>query len=81
MEKLYKIRLQDGSKAQMTYNDVCKLLGYIPEAHFVEITTAGTITFTAGKPCEVLRLAQAVTAEGLVQSGSLRRTVQSEFGR
>ena len=75
MDKLYKIRLHDGSKVQMTYNDVCKLLGYIPEIHFVEITTAGTITFTAGKPGEVLRLARAVTAAGLVQSGSLRRAV------
>lgn len=73
MDKLYKICLKDGNKVQMTYNDVCELLGYVPETHFIKITTAGTITFTTGKPCEVLRLARAVTEVGLVQSYSLRK--------
>lgn len=80
MSKLYKIQRQDGSKALMTYDEVCAQLGYQPEAHFVEITTAGTITFTLGRPNEVLELARAVTAAGLVQAASLRQTVRREFG-
>lgn len=80
MPKTYKIRRQDGRKVIMTYDEVCHLLGYNPDSNFVEVTPAGTITFTLGRPDEVLRLARAVTAAGLVQAGNLRQTVRREFG-
>lgn len=80
-EKKYKIRRQDGSKVLMTYDEVCTQLGYRPEVHFVEITTAGTIAVTLGKPHEVLGLAQAITAAGFVQAVSLRQMIRGEFGR
>lgn len=80
MEQKYKIRLNDGGKALMTYDEVCGLLGYNPDSHFVDVTTAGAISFTAGKPHEVLGLARAVTAAGLVQASRLRQTIRSEFG-
>ena len=80
MEQKDKIRLNDGGKVLMTYGEVCGLLGYNPDSNFVEVTTAGTITFTAGKPHEVIRLARAVTSAGLVQANRLRQTLRSEFG-
>lgn len=76
----YKILRQDGGKAEMTYNEICRLLGYTPESNFIAVTTAGTISFTVGKPHEVLGLARAVTVAGLVQAGNLRQTVRREFG-
>ena len=80
MPKTYKIPLNDGGKALMTYDEICRLLGYTPESNFIAVTTAGTISFTVGKPHEVLGLARAVTAAGLVQAGNLRQTVRREFG-
>lgn len=42
------------------YNNICKQLGFNPACEFVKITNKGTISFTAGKPCEIKALYQAV---------------------
>ena len=38
------------------YEDICHELGFIPDVHFVKITTRGTIDYTLGKPDEVKAL-------------------------
>lgn len=38
------------------YKQVCHDLGFIPEIHFVKITTRGTISFYCGKPQDVRAL-------------------------
>lgn len=56
----------------MTYDDVCHELGFIPDVHFVEITTRGTITFTCGKPHEIKALYNSVYEHGFCPAKSLR---------
>jgi hypothetical protein len=58
----------------LTYEEVCHRLGFIPEAHFVKVTNRGTIDFTLGKPNEIRALKSAVTREGLVMSKKLKVT-------
>ena len=42
------------------YEAICHEIGFNPDVHFVKITTAGTISFTAGKREEVRALLKAV---------------------
>lgn len=73
MKRVYKVRRADGSKQEMTYDEVCDKLGFISDAHFVEVTTAGTISFTLGKPHEVRALLSSVRAHGFVPAQALVR--------
>lgn len=56
---------------QSDYAAVCAQLGFYAETKFVEITSAGSIGFTCGKPEEVLSLAAAVQREGYRMSREL----------
>lgn len=62
----------NGNKQEMSYEDVCKRLGFIPEIHFVKVTTRGTVDFTIGKPNEIRALKRAITREGMVMSKKLK---------
>lgn len=72
MDTLRVIRKTDGSKTKLTYKDVCKRLGFIPDVHFVTITNAGTIGFSCGKPFEILALQAACRENGFVMSKALK---------
>lgn len=56
----------------MTYAEVCKALGFIPDVRFVEITSRGTIGLSVGKPHEVKALLSACERCGFVPSKGLR---------
>lgn len=73
MDKIYKVKKNDGTVCEMQYNDVCKTLGFIPDIGFVEITNRGTIGFSVGKPSEVKDLLSACRREGYVPSGRLEK--------
>lgn len=73
---VYRVRRADGLKHTMTYDAVCKELGFIADIHFVRITTQGTITFTAGKPHEVRSLYQACMEKGFIPSSALVSTAK-----
>lgn len=64
---------KNGEKVQSTYEAVCEDLGFIAQMHFVEVTTANTITFTMGKPDEVWALLSAVESKGYKPAKSLLR--------
>lgn len=58
------IAYSDWHKVEMSYEDLCKDLGFIPEAHFVDVTKSGTIYGTFGKPEDFLALRIAVRDNG-----------------
>lgn len=63
-----------GEKAKASdYEAICHELGFIPQSHFVEITKAGTIGFTCGKPEEVNDLLASVIEHGYIPTKSLLR--------
>ena len=81
MTNTYKVlrKQPDGQyiKVPMSYAEVCKELGdYIPDIHFVRITTAGTISFWLGKPDEIRALYHEVVENGFKPSGALTATVR-----
>ena len=55
---------KDKEKVEMTYEEICHDLGFISEVHFVRITTAGTISFTLGRPNEIRSLVAACRERG-----------------
>lgn len=63
--------LVNGSKVEMTYEEVCRKLGYRSDVGFVEVTNRGTITFTLAKPDEVTPLLHAVVRAGMRPALSL----------
>ena len=65
------IKTADGATVALTYEELCKRLGYVPEVEFVELTNAGTVTFTIGKPEEIKALYAAVLREGFKPARSL----------
>lgn len=71
MEKIYNVKKADGTVCEMTYSDVCKALGFVPEIEFVKVTNAGTISYYAGKPSEIKALYRAVKNNGLVPAKAL----------
>jgi hypothetical protein len=58
------------------YREICKKLGMRPEIKFVQVTKAG-ITFTSGRPEEIMALLKAVRYAHLKPAPSLLRTVRS----
>ena len=75
--KIYKVRLASGERVPMEYKKVCYMLGFMPSTNFVRITTAGTISFTVGKPYEIRLLLEAVEITGLVPSAGLKKAVNA----
>lgn len=65
------IKTADGATVVLTYEELCKRLGFIPEVEFVELTNAGTVTFTIGKPEEIKALYAAVLRKGFMPAKSL----------
>ena len=66
-----KVKTIDGATVALTYGELCKRLGFIPETEFVELTNAGTVTFSIGKPEEVKALYAAVLRKGFMPAKSL----------
>lgn len=62
----------DWHKVTMTYDELCHDLGFIPETHFVEVTKAGTIYGTFGKPEEFQALRAAAQEKGYKLRASKR---------
>lgn len=69
--------IQNGEKKQMSYEEICKELGFIAACEFVKITNRGTITFTLGKPDEVRALYKSVLDCGFKPAASLLKTMQT----
>ena len=70
--------IKNGEKIEMTYESICEDLGdYIPSIHFIEVTTQGRISFTAGKPDEVTTLIANVTSKGYMPSNKLKEIANS----
>lgn len=76
MNRGARVVWKNGEKTRLTYEDVCHDLGFIPETKFVEITNAGTITFTCGSPYEVKGLLRAVREKGYKPAQSLLRNAR-----
>ena len=71
IHKIRKVKKADGSIVEMSYYDVCKDLGYNPEVEFINITSAGTISFYLIKPDEIFPLLSSVKSKGYVPSQKL----------
>lgn len=68
--------IQNGEKKQMSYEEICKELGFIAACKFVKITNRGTITFCCGRPDEVRALYKAVLDCGFKPAASLAKTIE-----
>lgn len=75
--KIYKVQLASGERVPMAYELVCDRLGFLAGVHFVRITTAGTISFTVGKPNELRWLLESAERNGFVPSVALRKAVNA----
>lgn len=71
--------IKNGEKKQMSYEEICKELGFIAECKFVEVTNRGSITFSCGTPDEVRALYNAVQNRGFKPAVSLIQTMQSHW--
>lgn len=75
MSEIYKVRKTDCIH-EMTYEDVCKELGFYPDVGFVEITKSGTITFTLGKPHEIRALYRSVIENGFIPANRMKTALR-----
>lgn len=66
---------KNNEKQEMTYEEVCRDLGFTPSVNFVKVTTAGTIGFWAGKPNEIRALYKSVEEHGYMPSKALLECV------
>lgn len=60
--------IKDGKPVEMTYEALCKDLGFCSDVHFVKVTTRRTITWTAGKADEIMALKRACRDNGYKMS-------------
>lgn len=63
----------DFEKVKMTYEELCYDLGFNPDVNFVDVTRAGSITYTLGKPNEISALFRAVHEKGYKQKSNGRK--------
>lgn len=68
--KIMKV-FKNGSKIEMAYDAICKDLGFVPDVHFVKVTTQGRISFTCGKPDEVRSLVGAARRNNYMPADKL----------
>lgn len=68
----YKV-IKNNTRVPMTYEAICEDLGFIADVHFVKITTAGTISYTCGKPNEIAALRAACLEHGYKPSQALKK--------
>lgn len=69
--------IKNGQPTQMTYEEVCKDLGFIAGVKFVEVSTRGSITFTCGRPSEIRALYSAVLSNGYKPTRKFTQRMQS----
>ena len=69
--------IKNGQPTQMTYEEVCKELGFIASVKFVEVSSRGTITFTCGRPNEIRALYSAVLSKGYKPTRKFTQRMQS----
>ena len=69
--------IKSGEKIEMEYDAVCHELGIRPDVRFVEITTRGTIMYTAGKREEIRFLLKAAEKAGFKPSQKLIQAANS----
>lgn len=69
--------IKNGQPTQMTYEDVCKDLGFIAGVKFVEVSNRGTITFTCGRPSEIRSLYSTVLSKGYKPTRKFTQRMQS----
>lgn len=62
---------KNNEKVELTYDALCKELGYIAEIYFVDVTKNGSITWTGGKADEIMGLKQACILHGYKMKKSL----------
>lgn len=60
--------LKNGNPVEVSYEGLCKDLGFDPTVHFVKVTTRRTITWTAGKADEIMALKRACRDNGYKMS-------------
>ena len=68
--------IQNGEKKQMSYDEICKELGFSAPSHFVRITNWGTISFSVGKPDEIRSLYKSVEERKFKPSAALVKTIE-----
>lgn len=68
--------IKNGEKKQMSYEEICKELGFSASSSFVKITNRGTISFSVGKPDEIRALYKSVDEYGFKPSASLIKTLE-----
>lgn len=68
--------IQNGEKKQMSYEEICKELGFSAPSHFVRITNWGTISFSVGKPDEIRALYKSVEEQKFKPSAALVKTIE-----
>lgn len=71
--------IKNGEKKQMSYEEICKELGFIAKCKFVNVTTRGTITFYVATPDEVRALYKSVLDCGFKPAASLTKTIRSLY--
>jgi hypothetical protein len=69
--------IKNGEKVEMTYDEVCKDLGYLPETKFIKVTPQGRISFTLGKPNEIKGLYHSINEKGYLMSDKLKETLNT----
>ena len=69
-DKIYKIWF-GGKKIEMAYSEICRKLNISAETNFVKITSAGTVSYTLGRPDEITYLYQQVINHGFRPAKSL----------
>ena len=67
----------NGEKVTKTYEEICHDLGFIPETHFVTVSTCGSIGFSAGKRDEIRQLYRAIHRKGYKPSMRIVRTIRN----
>lgn len=72
MGRFERAAIPSATEQSTRYIEVCKQLGFSPEARFVKLNPGGSIGFTAGKPDEVRSLLAACERTGLRPSRKLR---------
>ena len=74
-KKVYKV-WKDGERTPMKYEQVCSDLCFRSDIGFVQITSAGTITFSIGKFEEIKALYGAIINKGYKSSKSCQRALE-----
>lgn len=64
--------LKYGKMADMPYEEICHQLGFKASIHFVKVTSYGTVSWSIGKPNEILSLRLACEMNGFTPAKKLK---------